>query len=88
MPTGLIANDGALAVHTVLLFPGPVAKGMEAARALRPRLLGDVRAFFAYVKGPGSAWHLLGGTGGGPCLPCDWMGEVHMEEVSFPYLVS
>ena len=38
--------DGGQAVHTVLVFPSPVATGKVAARQLHVALLGDVRRFF------------------------------------------
>ena len=46
IPIGLEAMDGGQAVHTVLVFPSPVATGKQAARQLHVTLLGDVRHFF------------------------------------------
>lgn len=84
VPVALEPEDGALAVHSVLLFPGPVSPNKLAAQALHVRLLGDVRPFFADCAGTASAAHHTGGGAG--CQPL--FGEAHMEAVSHPYLVS
>lgn len=64
---GLESEDSAQAVHTVVLFRGPIANGMAAARDLQRKLLADDvgRHFDKKI-----------------------FGEVHMESVTEPFLVS
>jgi len=46
IPIALESEFKAQAVHTVVLFPGPVSRGMQAAAALQRQLLGTVRQHF------------------------------------------
>ncbi|KAI7839474.1 hypothetical protein COHA_006741 [Chlorella ohadii] len=57
-------EDGALAVHTILVFNGTVASGKAAALNLHVRLLGDPRPFFsgAALSGVSPAHHGGGST--------------------------
>ena len=85
IPVATEPEDGALAVHTVLLFSSlNCAQGKEAAKNLHVRLLGDVRPLF-YAPAGGLA--PATGSHRPPYGPKSLFGDVHMETISHPYLV-
>jgi hypothetical protein len=85
IPSFIEPEDGALAVHTILVFNGTVASGKAAALNLHVRLLGDPRPFFsgAALTSLAPAHHSGSSK---PSTDTSPFGDVHFESVSQPYL--
>lgn len=65
---GLEAQDEAVMVRTAVLFPGPTAEGLQAARRFQQLQLGNVTAQKLFDSAI--------------------FGNVHVDQVTPPYLVS